>query len=218
LVKTGPVDHAEWNFAPVLGAIQRARFDMIINLMGGRKYGKLLEVGYGSGVFMPELRNHCEILYGIDIHHGARQVSRNLRETGTDAELQTANICEMPFKDRCFDGIVAVSTLEFLEKLDTACLELKRVLAPDGSLLVVVPGSSWHVDIGLRILTGKRAETIYRDRRDKVMTKLKKHFYPDKELFFPLSCRQLYIYHAARLTSPDQRDRPSPQQEGVPPE
>jgi 2-polyprenyl-3-methyl-5-hydroxy-6-metoxy-1,4-benzoquinol methylase len=68
LLPTGPVDHANWNYLPVIGVIQRLRFRLIARLMGGRRFESLLEIGYGSGIFMPELARHAQRLAGVDIH------------------------------------------------------------------------------------------------------------------------------------------------------
>src|SRR5690606_26267525 len=67
LVKTGTVDHADWNYRPVLGPISRIRFKLALALLPSPSR-RLLEVGYGSGIFMPELARTCEVLYGLDTH------------------------------------------------------------------------------------------------------------------------------------------------------
>src|SRR4051794_37118264 len=59
LLKTGPVDHADWNYRPLLGWIMGRRFALFRKLLPAGKAGALLEIGYGSGVFMPELARHC---------------------------------------------------------------------------------------------------------------------------------------------------------------
>lgn len=45
LIATSEVDHADWNYRPLLGALQRRRFVMALSLMKSRKYERLLEVG-----------------------------------------------------------------------------------------------------------------------------------------------------------------------------
>ncbi len=55
LICTGRVDYADWNYRPVLGRIQRQRYRLCLSPMEKRRIGKLLVVGYGSGVFMQEL-------------------------------------------------------------------------------------------------------------------------------------------------------------------
>ena len=53
LITTGPVDHADWNYKPVLGWIERRRFKLALSMLPAPKSGRLLELGYGSGVFLP---------------------------------------------------------------------------------------------------------------------------------------------------------------------
>ena len=68
LIKTSEVDHADWNYRPLLSWIQRLRFRHIVSMLAGERFQRLLEVGYGSGIFMPELKQYCDELYGIDLH------------------------------------------------------------------------------------------------------------------------------------------------------
>src|SRR5512147_1718376 len=48
LVKTGPVDFAEWNSRPLLGWISRQRFRLVISLLPKAPIVRVLEIGYGS--------------------------------------------------------------------------------------------------------------------------------------------------------------------------
>jgi ubiquinone/menaquinone biosynthesis C-methylase UbiE len=177
LLKTGEVDHADWNFRPLLGAISRTRYRLVLSLLGeGKSYERILEVGYGSGVFMPELAARSEELYGIDIHSNEREVAEKLAKFNVHARLFSASAADMPFESGVFDCIVAVSALEFIEELERACLELKRVLKPDGFLVAVTPGHSAVTDLGLKLLTGKSARKDYDNRRELLMPTLLKHF------------------------------------------
>src|SRR4029078_12268937 len=96
LVKTGPVDHADWNFRPVLGVIQRARFRLLLDLLGGERVDRLLEVGYGSGVFLPELARRCRSLYGVDIHREPERVTAAPGKLGGPGSLSTVTDVAMP--------------------------------------------------------------------------------------------------------------------------
>jgi hypothetical protein len=48
LVKTGPVNHADWNYRPFLGLIQRIRWRLVRAFLGEQRYARLLEIGYGK--------------------------------------------------------------------------------------------------------------------------------------------------------------------------
>ena len=142
LVKTSEVDHADWNFRPVLGYIQRIRFRLIARMLGGTQVQRLLEIGYGSGVFMPELSRYCDHLYGIDPHPMSDRVSGLLTEYGVNATLLCHRAESLPFDDEFFDCIVAVSAMEYVTDVGEACSEIARVLTQNGVFLMVTPGHS----------------------------------------------------------------------------
>ncbi len=185
LVKTGDVDHADWNFRLVLGSIQRIRFKLVASFLPRQRCQRLLEIGYGSGVFMPELSRFCVELYGIDVHQEHRRVQEVLSRYGYHPELFSGDAAQMPFADHFFDYVVAVSAVEFIEDLDAACSEVRRVLRPGGSFIVVTPGKSAVVDFGLKVLTGKSARRDYGNRRSRVMATLRKHFPAHEERAVP---------------------------------
>jgi ubiquinone/menaquinone biosynthesis C-methylase UbiE len=148
LVKTGPHDHAGWNYEALLGYLQRQRFHLARRLLPTRRVDRLLEIGYGSGIFMPELRQHCDRLDGVDVHQRKDEVTGKLRHAGVSATLHTASAEELPFENRTFDVVVAVSTLEFVDDISRSVCEISRVLRPGGAAVAVIPGDhpllDWH--------------------------------------------------------------------------
>lgn len=200
LVKTGDVDHADWNFKPVIGYIQGLRFRLIARLMGERRFPSLLEVGYGSGVFMPELRKHAQRLAGADIHDKPAEVAHSLRQHGIEAELATASVTSMPYADRSFDAVVIVSALEYVDDIEAACRELARVTRPDGRIFLVTPGASPLVDLGLRVLTGESASGNYSGRRERLQPALERHFVVAARRVWPrFGTRLARLYNAFEL-------------------
>lgn len=201
LVKTGDVDHADWNHKPFLGTISRARFHLIKDLLREKHGERLLEIGYGSGVFMPELAKYADKIYGVDIHNEQAKVGEKLAEFDVKAELASGGAEKMPWENDFFDFIVAVSALEFVSDLDAVCVEIKRMLKPQGSFLVVTPGQSPVLDFGLKILTGKSAKEDFADRREIILPTLHKHFDVKRELTFPkYGARLIKLYTALELT------------------
>lgn len=185
LVKTGDVDHADWNFKPLLGTISRARFYLIKELIGERRGTRLLEIGYGSGVFLPELAKYSDEIYGVDVHNEGAKVKKRLAEFDINAELSTGGAEKMPWENEFFDFVVAVSALEFVADLDAVCVEINRILKLKGSFFVVTPGQSPILDAGLKILTGKSAKNDFADRRELILPTLYKYFDVRKEITFP---------------------------------
>jgi ubiquinone/menaquinone biosynthesis C-methylase UbiE len=200
LLKTGEVDHADWNFRPLLGTIMRSRYHLARALLAGQHFGRLLEIGYGSGVFLPELAGFCDELHGIDVHHHHDEVAATLARAGVRAHLATGSMEVLPYADGFFDAIVAVSTLEFVPDLEAGCREARRVLRPGGTFVVVTPGISPVADLGLRLLTGKSARKDFADRRQGVRPLLRRHFRVERERTLPRFGRWLvHLYTALKL-------------------
>jgi ubiquinone/menaquinone biosynthesis C-methylase UbiE len=165
--------------------------------MDGERFDRLLEVGYGSGVFLPELARRCRELHGVDIHEEPERVAASLRKLDVSATLCSASAELMPFDDGRFDAVVAVSSFEFISDFDRACREIGRVLAPGGTFFVVTPGDSPILDLGLKLLTGADAKRDYEGRRSAVMPALSKNFRIERSRAFPTG--KLAIYRGLRL-------------------
>jgi SAM-dependent methyltransferase len=185
LLTTGGVDHGDWNYRPVIGAIQRSRFALLLRLMGKERYRNLLEIGYGSGILMPELAGRCENLFGIDPHPYPKEVSELLQKYGVNANLYAAGAESIPLETESIDCAVAVSSLEFVEDLEKACGEISRVLRPTGAFAVITPGQSPLLDFGLWVLTGQSAKKDFGDRRISIVDTLLRHFRIEKEMCVP---------------------------------
>jgi ubiquinone/menaquinone biosynthesis C-methylase UbiE len=205
LIKTGDVDHAAWNYDGILGFVSRRRFGLVRSLLPKRRARKLLEVGYGSGVFMPELNKHADELYGADIHVHPAEVTAVLAKAGVRAQLVTAPAEALPFADGTFDVVIAVSTFEFVTDTKRAINELARVLAPDGRVIVVTPGQSPLLDFALRVFTGESAENDFGDRRSLVVPTLTREMRHERSAYFPAPF-PVPVYRALRLARHPPRD------------
>ncbi len=206
LIKTGPFDQAEWNYRPVLGFVQRSRFRIALDLLGPGHYDSLLEIGYGSGVFMPALAGVSSRLAGIDIHDFSQTVSSHLGQVGVAAELVTGSCDRIPFPESSFDAVVSVSAMEFAPDPVACVSEVLRVLKPGGVAVIVLPGSSPLLDVGLRVLTGEKAADSYRnedgtDRRVLIRRALVDRFQVERQEMWP--GRGLpTVYTGLRLRTP----------------
>ncbi len=198
LVKTGDVDHADWNYGGLLGFVSRQRYRLVVDLLRGRSIGKVLEVGYGSGVFLPELARHAREVFAADVHPHGVDVTRALDRAGVAATLVEAPAEHLPFAAGTFDAVVAVSTFEFVGDVGLAIDEIARVLRPDGCAIVVTPGASPLLDFALRVATGEDAKRDFGDRREVIVSTLTEHMRLDRMASFPLPAG-FTVYRALRL-------------------
>lgn len=96
--------------------------------------GRWLEVGVGTGRFACPLG----IVEGID-------PSRRMLDVATGRGITThVGMAEnLPFPERCFDGVLMALTLCFVANAALAIQECRRILRPGGALLLgVVPADS----------------------------------------------------------------------------
>ncbi len=198
LRKTGPVDEADWNYRPVLNYISRQRFELVLELLDETPAHDLLEIGYGSGVFAPELARRTKSLWGIDIHPFQTEVTQTLTRHGITAQLTTGSIEATPYPDDSFDVAVAVSALEFVADLDATCVELQRILRPGGVLIAVAPQSSPVLDALLFAATRERAVENYENRRELLFPTLERYFTIESRATFP-EWTPVAIYRAVRM-------------------
>jgi SAM-dependent methyltransferase len=205
LLTTGAVDHDNWNYRPILGRIQRLRFDLVRSMLRDCHAQRLLEIGFGSGVFLPELARHADQLYGIDPHPFTEDVTQVLARHGVRAKLACGTATEMPYESGFFQTVVAVSALEFIDDLTQACREIKRVLAPGGIFTLVTPGHSPLLDFGLRIVTGVSPRDDFQVRRPRILPCLYREFVVDRRADYPPFAHGIRLYTALRLSVPAER-------------
>lgn len=117
-------------FAPVLSEVA-----LLVNF----KEANVLDVGCGSGLFMkPIISAGCENCYGIDgpTEFGGFALKRGYKEVRQVEDLCSDSI---PYEDGKFDLVVCKDVFEhLLDPLHTLS-EMKRVLKPNGYLLLHVP-------------------------------------------------------------------------------
>jgi SAM-dependent methyltransferase len=137
--RTHAEDPVEYYYKPLTGRLYRARLRLIADLLGETRFESLLEVGYGSGIFLPELARRSSRLVAIDIHGESAKVEEMLAAVGVSAELVDASLFELPFADGEFEALVCVSVLEHTTELDRALDEFRRVLKPGGVAVLGFP-------------------------------------------------------------------------------
>lgn len=102
----------------------------------------MLDLGAGRGSFAAG---------GYPFRTVRVDLERPTRPTETAVWVQ-ADAARLPFRDACFDAIVANHSFEHLRELDRALREVGRVIKPDGALLASVPDSTTLSDWLYRFL------------------------------------------------------------------
>jgi len=151
LVKTDADDPLDFYYRPGTAFIYRARLAAARRLLGSTRYESLLDIGYGSGIFIPELARIADRVAGIDVHTRASDVMQSLGALGVEAELREASLFDLPYADGEFDAVVSMSVFEHLEDLDGALAEVARVLRPGGVVVLGFPVRNVLTDVFFRL-------------------------------------------------------------------
>lgn len=137
---------------PVVGWFYRRRLQDVLDLLGSRRYHRLLEVAYGSGLFLPSLAQLCDQLHGIDMHQHTDIAGENLAKSSLKAGLVCGDALGMPYENEVFDCVVSVSMLEHLTEPGVAVDEMLRVTKPGGVLALGFPCRNPWLNAFFRLL------------------------------------------------------------------
>jgi ubiquinone/menaquinone biosynthesis C-methylase UbiE len=105
-----------------------------------KKYGKVLEIGAGTGFFIINLAQAGLVHepFATDISPGMVDVClRNAQNVGiTNMKARTADAEALPFEDDFFDMVVGHAVIHHLPDVPAAFKEALRVLKPGGALVI----------------------------------------------------------------------------------
>jgi ubiquinone/menaquinone biosynthesis C-methylase UbiE len=177
LNRTNDVDYYDWNYKFPIKYIQLYRFKTIVRLLGKKVYPNLLEIGTGSGIFLPELSQHCEKLYATDIHPHFENIENLLKHYKVkEYDLKSQSIQKTDYPDNHFDAIVAVSVLEFVDDLQAAINEIKRILKEGGVFITICPMNSKFLDSIVSLYSKKKPKEEFGESRIYVSKALEQNF------------------------------------------
>jgi SAM-dependent methyltransferase len=110
---------------------------------------KYLEIGFGSGLFIKKYASHVARIAGLDLSEEmvsmARSINRKLIESGK-AEFKQGNVSSLPWGESEFSVVVGIETFFFWQEPMESLMEIYRVLAPGGRLVLEM---AWNKEDGL---------------------------------------------------------------------
>jgi SAM-dependent methyltransferase len=115
----------------------------------------IADLGCSSGYLLADLRRAypSAFLAGIDMVPDGLVRAHELVPS---AALLLADICRLPFADRSVDAVVSANVLEHVPDDAAALSEIRRVLAPGGRAVIVVPAGPGLYDYYDRFLGHER--------------------------------------------------------------
>lgn len=99
---------------------------------------KVLDIACGEGYGANLLAQAAAHVTAVDIDDSTIKKASN-KYTATNIIFKTGSALKIPAEDSSFDIITCFETLEHIDRHDEMLTELKRVLAPEGILLISTP-------------------------------------------------------------------------------
>lgn len=114
------------------------------NFGDGDAPAHILDVGSGTGRLLATLMDRFPEAFavGVDMAHGMARTAASRLPAGSDCALLSGDAEELPFRDGCFDLVVSTSTYQWLNPLEKAFGEARRVLRPGGRFLFALFGEA----------------------------------------------------------------------------
>jgi len=120
----------------------------LIELTVTMSLGDLIDIGSGQGRILKLLGSRAQRAVGVDIDSDARQLARAelLLAGGENCSLRNGDMYELPFADGEFDTVILDDVLGMAERPMTAINEARRLLKPNGRLLLLAQVDAGDID------------------------------------------------------------------------
>lgn len=180
------------------------RLSMVLKFMGNTQYENLLDLGFGSGIFLPELYSHTKKLVAVDRHRYIPLVRGMLKEEKVFSELARSDILALPFKKESFDCIVCLSMLEFVDDVDRAISEIWRIAKFNSTIIIGAPVLNKITDICYdKFVKSKYHRQLHKSNHIKIIDCIEKYLKIEKidayPLFIPVNFSLFFVLKATKL-------------------
>ncbi len=129
---------AEWDAMRSLHVAESEVEAAIRAALAGRKIGRLVDIGTGTGRMIELFGAQAESAIGVDRSPEMLRLARaKLTAAKSPADLRQGDMYTLPLASACADVVILHQVLHYAEAPNAAIAEAARLLAPGGRLLVV---------------------------------------------------------------------------------
>jgi ubiquinone/menaquinone biosynthesis C-methylase UbiE len=135
-----PEKYDRWFETPIGALVKKYEKELLIDLLQPGPEEKILDVGCGTGIFTLDILAFGPCVTGLDISRPMLKRA-GFKTAGYPFQGLAANMSDLPFVDECFDKVVSVTAIEFVEDAKGAIAELFRVTKKGGVIVVTTLNS-----------------------------------------------------------------------------
>lgn len=111
---------------------QTVKHERVNQILEGRKFRLLIDVGCGTGTFMETIAPSCERLLGLDLSAGMIKLAK-ARIQGQKTDFLIAASPHLPLRDEIADCVVSISLID--RSPDVHATEFRRVTVPESMIV-----------------------------------------------------------------------------------
>lgn len=187
--------------SPLQSSVMRASHRLVEKIYGDRRrFGRVLEVGAGTGAHLPFVRHSFDEYILTDQDPKTLDVAKTKLAGAYDGRIgfDTQPATSLSYSDNTFDRLVAAHVLEHIHQPHLALKEWRRVLKHGGVLSILIPtdpGLAWRIGRHLGPRRNAIAKGIAYDyvmAREHVnscnnLISILRHYFPEsKESWWPM--------------------------------
>ncbi len=107
---------------------------MLRRLLSGERYGRILDMGCGTGLQTIVLADAADFVVGIDLAEDLIEIARRRCAVKKNVAFVADDATKMPFSDAAFDLIVSYGDVvsHIVDRYEDAIAEMARVVKPGG--------------------------------------------------------------------------------------
>ncbi len=129
------------------GKFVRCMYDEIITRTLQKDPADILDLGCGNGNVLDLLQQKSDArLYGIDLSE--KMIQQAKKRFGDKVELQIGDAEKLPYRERFFDIIICNASFHHYIHPDMVIEEMKRVLKPQGTIILGDPTAPFEWYLG----------------------------------------------------------------------
>lgn len=112
------------------------RYAWCAQLLAGKN---VLDIACGEGYGAAMIANHAASVIGVDISAEAIEHAARAYQGKANLRFERGSAAAIPLHDACVDAVVSFETIEHLLEQEEMISEIRRVLRPDGFLIISSP-------------------------------------------------------------------------------
>ena len=115
---------------------QKAKIETTLEIVSLSRNNLVLDIGCGTGLLFPYIADRVQLLIGIDISQKLLKKAKTHKKHYPNTHILLADADHLPFQNKTFNAIFAITFLQNIPNPSTTLQEIKRVSKETSTMVV----------------------------------------------------------------------------------